>query len=86
MYQMNTKCTNVRKILLMAINITTFSNLRPTKIYPNWDFWFEKKPSGNPGLTSALLPRRGAALVIAFAARREVPLFESPPGTDVMIF
>jgi hypothetical protein len=19
----------------------------PSKIYPNWDFWFEKKPSGN---------------------------------------
>jgi hypothetical protein len=22
-------------------NILTFSNLRPSKIYPNWDFWFE---------------------------------------------
>jgi hypothetical protein len=21
---------------------------RPYKIYPNWDFWFENKPSGNP--------------------------------------
>jgi hypothetical protein len=20
----------------------------PSKIYPNWNFWFEKKPSGNP--------------------------------------
>jgi hypothetical protein len=29
----------------MAINI---SNLRPSKIYSNWDFWFENKPSGNP--------------------------------------
>jgi hypothetical protein len=29
-------------------NKTTFSNLGPSKIYPNWDFWFEKKPSGNP--------------------------------------
>jgi hypothetical protein len=19
-----------------------------SKIYPNWDFWFENKPSGNP--------------------------------------
>jgi hypothetical protein len=28
----------------------TFSNLRPSKVYPNWDFWFENKPSGNPGL------------------------------------
>jgi hypothetical protein len=23
---------------------------RPTKIHPNWDFWFEKIPSGNPDL------------------------------------
>jgi hypothetical protein len=21
----------------------------PQTIYPNWDFWFENKPSGNPG-------------------------------------
>jgi hypothetical protein len=25
-----------------------FSIARPSKIYPNWDFWFENKPSGNP--------------------------------------
>jgi hypothetical protein len=29
-------------------NIKRFSNIRPSKIYPNWDFWFENKPSGNP--------------------------------------
>jgi hypothetical protein len=29
-------------------NISTFSNLRPSKIYPNSDVWFENKPSGNP--------------------------------------
>jgi hypothetical protein len=23
---------------------------RPSKIYPNLKFWFENKPSGNPGL------------------------------------
>jgi hypothetical protein len=23
--------------------------IRPSKIYPNWDFWFENRPSGNPG-------------------------------------
>jgi hypothetical protein len=34
----------------MAIRyINIFSNLGPYKIYPKWDFWFEKKPSGNPG-------------------------------------
>jgi hypothetical protein len=26
------------------------SNLRPSKIYSHWDFWFENKPSGNPGI------------------------------------
>jgi hypothetical protein len=24
---------------------------RPSKIYPNWDFWFENIPSGNPAVT-----------------------------------
>jgi hypothetical protein len=28
--------------------MSIFSNLRPSKIDPNWDFWFENKPSGNP--------------------------------------
>jgi hypothetical protein len=32
-----------------SYNVSTISNLRPTTIYPNWDFWFENKPSGNPG-------------------------------------
>jgi hypothetical protein len=55
-YQRNTKCAkwsykipNVRKIFQMPIKyISAFSHLRPSKICPNWDFWFEKKPSGNP--------------------------------------
>jgi hypothetical protein len=38
---MNTKCTKLTQ------NVPTFSNLRPSKIYPNWDFCFEKKLSGN---------------------------------------
>jgi hypothetical protein len=48
MYQMVIKIPNVCKIFQMAIKCTTFSNLRPSKIYPNWYFWFETKPSGNP--------------------------------------
>jgi hypothetical protein len=32
----------------MTIKIPTSSILRPFKIYPNWDFWFENKSSGNP--------------------------------------
>jgi hypothetical protein len=29
-------------------NISTFSSLRPTKIYPNWDFWFWKQTIWQP--------------------------------------
>jgi hypothetical protein len=29
-------------------NISTSSVARPSNIYPNLDFWFENKPSGNP--------------------------------------
>jgi hypothetical protein len=36
-------------------NISTFSNLRHFKIYPNRDFWFENKPSGNPGLSGKVV-------------------------------
>jgi hypothetical protein len=28
--------------------MSTSFNLRPSNIYPHWDFWFENKPSGNP--------------------------------------
>jgi hypothetical protein len=34
----------------MAIININIANIRPYKICPNWDFWFENKPSGNPGL------------------------------------
>jgi hypothetical protein len=34
--------------------MSIFSNLRPSKIYPNWDFWVETKPSGNPAVTVLL--------------------------------
>jgi hypothetical protein len=36
----------------LSHNITTFSNPRPSKVYPRWDFWFEHKPSGNPEVVS----------------------------------
>jgi hypothetical protein len=29
----------------------TFSIPRPSKIYPNWNYWFETIPSGNPALS-----------------------------------
>jgi hypothetical protein len=30
--------------------ISMFFNPGPYKIFPTWDFWFENKPSGNPGV------------------------------------
>jgi hypothetical protein len=34
------------------INIPTSSSARPSKIFPNWDFWFENMPSGNPDFST----------------------------------
>jgi hypothetical protein len=55
----NPKCPknipNGHKISQMSVkyskwpyNISTFSHPRPSKICPNWYFWFENEPSGNP--------------------------------------
>jgi hypothetical protein len=33
----------------------TSSIARPSKIYPNLDFWFENKPSGNPASKAGVL-------------------------------
>jgi hypothetical protein len=40
---------NGRKIYQMAIKYAPYSIIaRPSKIYPNWEFWFETIPPGNP--------------------------------------
>jgi hypothetical protein len=44
-------------------NISTFSNLRTSKIYPNWDFWFENKPSGSPDTDREYAMRTGYVIV-----------------------
>jgi hypothetical protein len=31
----------------MVIKLPRFPIASPSKIYPNWDVWFENKPSGN---------------------------------------
>jgi hypothetical protein len=36
------------KLTKWPLNIPTSSIARPSKIYPNWSFWFENIPSGNP--------------------------------------
>jgi uncharacterized protein (DUF2249 family) len=54
-YQIATKLPNGHKIYQMSRvyskcpqNISNFSIPRPSNIYPNWYFWFENLPSGNP--------------------------------------
>jgi hypothetical protein len=54
-YQITSKLPIAQKIYTMAVKystlseyITTFFIPRSPKMYPNWDFWSEKKPSGNP--------------------------------------
>jgi hypothetical protein len=37
-----------------SLNIPILSILRPSKIYPNKDFWLENKSSGNPGAKSEM--------------------------------
>jgi hypothetical protein len=39
---------NDRKIFRMTKTYTSIFYF-PSKFFPNWDFWFENKPSGNPG-------------------------------------
>jgi hypothetical protein len=48
---------NGRKIDQMSRKYTNISIARPSKIYPNWDFWLENIPSGNPDLQTTLLPQ-----------------------------
>jgi hypothetical protein len=50
-YQNGKNIPNYHNIYQMAVkckNIPTSSIARPSKIYPNLDFWFENIPSGNP--------------------------------------
>jgi hypothetical protein len=44
----HTLCQIAIKYSKWSQNITTFSIPRHFKIYPNWYFWFENKPSSNP--------------------------------------
>jgi hypothetical protein len=59
---MTTKSPNGHKKYPMVVKyskipeyMTTFSIPRSSKIYPKWDFWSQKKPSGNPGRDPVLI-------------------------------
>jgi hypothetical protein len=42
------KTPKYRKIFPTAINYINIFQSKALKIYPNWNFLFENKPSGNP--------------------------------------
>jgi hypothetical protein len=50
----NTYIPNGRKQTKGPYNIPTLSISRLSKIYPKFGFWFENKPSGNPGCTKCV--------------------------------
>jgi hypothetical protein len=67
---------NGNKMYQMATKRPTSSIARLPKIYPNWNFWFENKPSGNPGL---------CARVDASLSTRDASNEELQRGLDVSL-
>jgi hypothetical protein len=59
---------------------------RPSKIYPNWDFGFENKPSGNPDPNRAVFnPLRVHLKLKTFPKTKKVhfkPTFVLFPGDE----
>jgi hypothetical protein len=47
------------KIDQTAINLPTSCIAIPSKIYPNWDFWIETTPSGNPAFNLKFIASKG---------------------------
>jgi hypothetical protein len=78
-YQITTKYTkrgknipNGHKIFpidQIVIKYTKIFLARPSKIYPNWDFWCENKPSGNPALQECFAVNLFSMFWAAFFAR-----------------
>jgi hypothetical protein len=75
------------KIFHMTTKYNNVSILKPSKIYPNWDFWFENKPSGSPDgylvadvwhvvelLQHGVHVARGAGVLEADKVARSAPL------------
>jgi hypothetical protein len=68
--------------------MTAFSIPRPSKFYQNLDFWFENKPSGNPGFQQLMQKSHGKnqfrengpapkSVVFIFVKQTERPVSES---------
>jgi hypothetical protein len=65
--------SNSRKIDQIANNIPISSIARPSKIYPNPDFWYQKNvPSGNPGRERTNMVRKGGKLSVLSKLKEEI--------------
>jgi hypothetical protein len=86
-YQIITKYTkwpkyisNGRKIDHMSKNIPKSFIARPSKIYPNCDFWSETIPSGNPDIKLIL---DNSIAMTSWNPRKPKTLAGLDPGTSV---
>jgi hypothetical protein len=63
----------------VSIKYTNIFHAKPSKIYPNLDFWFENKPSGNPASSAAYLDNCGCVLQVRLFcnAAKTIDFFEN---------
>jgi hypothetical protein len=66
-------------------NISSFSRLRPSKFSPNLEFWFEKRPSGNPGEEGCQHFRTNRQATSALFQRGEKKVFDSFDRSDHLV-
>jgi hypothetical protein len=59
------------------------NNLRPSKIYQNWEFGFEKKPSGNPVSHKKVDPHTFLGKAFSFKTHMSMKQFKMIPRTKV---
>jgi hypothetical protein len=68
--------SNGNNIFHMAREYTNFFPTRPSKIYPNLDFWTENIPSGNPAWDPTTVLGVAAVHSFAISAGRKRPTKE----------
>jgi hypothetical protein len=73
----------------MNINYNNIFHSKALQIYPNWDFWFEKMPSGNPATSvvdSNAIWKCRIMLIYCQVQLRSVPgwMQKMIPGADQM--
>jgi hypothetical protein len=64
----------------MAIKYNNIFHRTPSKIYPNWYFWFENEPSGNP---DQVVPFDNMSFWINSTIWRNMPFYNTYVGMEV---